>query len=82
MREGGERRTNTNKQTNQINKKNKIKCKQMKKIQTNANICKQTNGGARQQYVTEERTRGKKWQPTRIDTACTVHEEKGEGGMV
>ena len=34
-----------------------------KKIQTNANICKQTNGGARQQYValTEERTRGKKW---------------------
>ena len=59
-----------------IIKEHASKCKQMKK----------TNGEARLQHATEERTSGKKWQAargtTRTDTACTVHEEKVKGGKM
>jgi len=53
--------------------------KNTKKMQTYAN--KQTVGGARQQYVTEERTRDKKWQrhnKNRHGMYCTQR-ERGRG---
>ena len=47
-------------------------------MQTNANKCKQTNGGARQQHATEERTRGTTRQESTWQVLYTKRKGKGE----